>query len=216
MDGKHLLIAGLILTTVIFSSCRSKSHEPESVKLEDILPQAKRTYDFEEDSLKKPEVEKPDSVVLAVLTSFPEMEVIQTNEETVNSNNFFPDRLNYLTRSKAFFKSPNGIFRVNMWEFKDSLQTISAFFNWLDRFGPRNKSVRVGEEIALQKQGFYLLTDNSRIIYIESESKIDTERWTNLFDSEKKDTWNYRLIQQTGKKVKWIDLRVEQPVTAPE
>jgi hypothetical protein len=87
--------------------------------------------------------------------------------------------------------------------FKDSLKSKNAFFNWINCFDARCKSILPGEKKNLQKNGFLLLQNDTSIIYISSKSSNELLQWKKYYTSFDNIQWKYILSQSTNGKVKW-------------
>lgn len=117
----------------------------------------------------------------------------------------FTDRFNAKSNLKMYWKSANDSVNFFHWNFKDSLKTKTALFNWLDCFGKNCKTIRVGEKVNFQKRTMLLLVNEKNMVFIDSDKKIDHEKWIKLLEEQKfGENWKYIVIQPKKGKASWL------------
>lgn len=117
----------------------------------------------------------------------------------------FPDRFQAVSKEKwkANFGKDSLVFA--RWEFKDSIQTKNAFYNWLDCFGTKCKSVELNSEKRIQKQAFFILLTNKQLLFVESKKRLKFEDLHAFFSEQlKRETLLFWLQQETSGKVNWM------------
>ena len=191
---KYLLILSLELLAV---SCSSETKE-EVKDLNDILPTSERDYD------RKENVVLEDADTLEVYQNrFSELGVLDSispYEEDLFPDRFGPDRmekyrLNIEGESTVFVK----------WRFSDSARVSNALFNWMDCFGSNCKSIRVAEERNLQTKAFHVFANDSVLIYLESENRLETKNWEKHFDKVGYELeWDFIMEQAPRGRVRWF------------
>lgn len=124
--------------------------------------------------------------------------------EIINKT-FFPDRFGSLSSSKIKLLSQSDTISFLRWNFTDSLKTMNAFYNWIDNFGDKGKSIRIGEKRNFQKQPFIMFVGDTSITFIESNSNVSFNEWEEFcsIGGEEKD-WNYVIEQRVRSKARWF------------
>lgn len=191
---KYLLIFTLGLLTV---ACTS---EKEDIKdLSDILPESERDYD------QKDSIEVDDSDTLKTYQA--QFEIIGSLDSiSVYDEDLFPDRVGpeKIEKFQLYFEDEEVIFVK--WKFSDSARVSNALFNWSDCFGPKCKSIRIGEEKNLQRDAFQVFANDTVLFYVESSAQLDSRKWDNYFGQQGyKMDWNYRLEQSRSGRVRWFN-----------
>jgi hypothetical protein len=177
----------------------------EKIKdLNDILPNAERDYDQKDST----NVKNTDT-----------LEVYRARFETIGTvdsilpyeEDLFPDRVGPEGVEKFVLNIEGEETIFVKWRFSDSLRVTNALFNWLDCFGPSCKFIRVGEESNLQRNAFHVLANDTVLIYLESENKLDPELWDEYFEKQGYELdWNYRMEQTPRRKVQWFEYIEEE------
>ena len=121
----------------------------------------------------------------------------------------FSDRFGAKHTEKWYYKTEADSLVFFHWEFKDSLKTFNTFYNWIDCYGPKCKSVQVGMPAAFSKRATFFLVEGKHLYFVESDLKIDPEIYFAYFDGPQKktkkfNTWKYAVIQQPRKKAEWF------------
>lgn len=204
MKANYIYFSALIMLLFSFTSCQEGNNKAETVDLEEFLPKSKKEYNYEEDTLSKVEEHIPDSIELLIQSSINNVAFIQ--REKLSNKKHFPDRLDYTQRFYHELTIDSVLYELAIWEFEDSLHTVNAFYNWMDCFGGKCKSIRIGEEKWIYDGSFQLFVDDTKLIYIATDDKMNQKIWDDFFKPELKDTWNYHLYQPLKRKVRWIEL----------
>lgn len=190
---------------LILVSC--KTNEPEVVNLEDIAAQSK-------DGDKTPNSDSSAVKEVPAITQLDVEELLKNSISLNQSKNV--DTLLFLDRFSAksalkfnYFIENDSVFYAK-YNFKDSMKTKNAFFNWMNCFDARCKSIVPGENKNLQKTGFLLLQNDTSIIYISTGSQKELSNWKKHFTELKDVKWNYILNQRNSGKVTWETYSAEE------
>lgn len=198
---KYLLIFALGLFMVACSS-----NKEDVIDINDILPKAERDYD------KKDSVVNENSDSLKMYQD--RFEVLGALDSiSIYDEDLFPDRVGPKKTEKYRLTVNSEEIIFVKWRFSDSLRVSNALFNWSDCFGPKCKSIRIGEEKNLQRKAFQVLANDSVLIYLESATQLDTRKWDDYFDQQGYDLdWNYRLEQSRSGRVRWFNYLDEKKI----
>ena len=94
------------------------------------------------------------------------------------------------------------------WSYKDSVYTKNALYNWLDCFGTKCKSVRLGEAVSMQRKGMLLFMSDTSITYISSNQPLKKEDWLTYFESyAKRKDWRLVIEQKNSGKATWFAVK---------
>ena len=194
-----------MLGAVLFvtSACNGDVKETEAVDLEEFLPKSKKDYNYEQDTLKEVKEHIPDSIELLITSRLKTVNFI--TKENLRNNKHFPDRLDYTKKFYHELIIDSSLIELVIWEFEDSLHTVNAFYNWIDCFGSKCKSIRIGEEKWIYNGSFQLFVDDKKLIYVATNHKMDQKIWLDLFKPTLKDSWNYHIYQPFKRKVQWLE-----------
>jgi hypothetical protein len=122
----------------------------------------------------------------------------------------FPDRFGALTSQKFLVQQNDQEIAISTWDFKDSLKTKTAFYNWLDCFGLACKSIRVEEEVKLNAKHTAILVYAQKLVYLESNKALDLKKIILVPPSKKASKIPakplYIVFQPKGKKASWLKL----------
>ncbi|MGV3629997.1 MAG: hypothetical protein ACO1O6_02275 [Bacteroidota bacterium] len=125
----------------------------------------------------------------------------------------FSDRFGAKQTEKWYYKTEKDSLVFFHWEFKDSLKTLNTFYNWIDCYGPKCKSIQVGMPAVFSKRATLFLVEDKHLYFVESDLKIDSEKYLTYFDPPQKaksklpakvKKWKYVVIQQPRKKAEWF------------
>lgn len=117
----------------------------------------------------------------------------------------FPDRFMPKSKFKLNLETEHKNLFMGQWNYPDSIKTMNAFFNWLDCFGPECKSIKLGEEENMQKEGLLFFINDTSITYFSSNSKLDLERWQQYLEKQYGiNQWDLVVWQQPRKKAVWM------------
>jgi hypothetical protein len=127
--------------------------------------------------------------------------------EALDNSNHFLQRFNPTLSYNWQLKSADSALRLvhSSWEFKDSISTLNAIYNWFDiQF-----QVKWGQTFSLGNNHFLLFIGQKRVDLIESNKKLDFQPWWYFIQSfdNRKDKYATLLIQEKRKKTKWYQLQ---------
>ena len=121
------------------------------------------------------------------------------------SRNLLPDRFGPITKNKIQLVSNTDTINYLYWSYADSIKTMNAFYNWIDNYGEKEKSIHVGESTSFQTLPFIMFVGDTSITFIESNSNLlfsDWERYCS--NGEKLKDWNYSIEQRKQCLAKWF------------
>jgi hypothetical protein len=199
----------IVVSFISFFCVRCSDTSKEAthvVDLEEFLPKPKKEYNYEEDTISQVETVKPDSIELLIQTNISNVQFVR--EEKLRNKKHFPDRLDYTQRFCHELTIDSLLYELVIWEFEDSIYTINAFYNWMDCFGTKCRSIRIGEDKWINEGAFQLFVDDTKLIYVTTEEKMNQKLWDNLFQPVVKNNWNYHLYQPLNRKVKWLEEKI--------
>lgn len=194
MKNNYLFLLSLIL---LISAACDGNQKDEVIDMKDVTPQAKH----KEPVLKAEEKASyygfnrlvADSVGLKV------MEIDSVKEP------FFVDRFSPRSKTKLHLQLKEGQLLYCQWTFKDSLKTKNAFYNWIDCYGEKCKSIHFGQKVNFQKDNFRLFMNDTSITYVSSSLKLSTKDWQAYLKSVNGvEQWNLIIEQATRGKAKWM------------
>lgn len=119
------------------------------------------------------------------------------------TESIFPDRFGAKRAIKLSIQgSDTSTFRS--WIFADSFKTQSAYYNWMDAFGPQLNSIKIGEQKNLQPRSFLICVGDTQIVYLENERSVAYKKWLGYYQLLGKSDWKYIMYQPRQGKVKWF------------
>lgn len=178
-------------------SCKGKEKE-EVVDLKDIIPQSERYKNGPSDTLKKDTVDYGFDIWLAGKAGIPVME-LDIHEEPM-----FQDRFNARSVKKLNLQFKDGIAFFGQWTFKDSIRTMNAFYNWIDCYGEKCKSIRFLEETKFQTDAMLVFLNDTSITYISSALPLDENKWRKYLESYNGiKLWDLVIMQKKQRKAGW-------------
>ncbi len=195
MKNNYLYFFSIVL--LITAACGGKQKD-EVIDMKDITPHSTRNYD----STKTENVETSDygfnrevadSIGLAI------MEIDSVEDP------FFVDRFSPRSQIKLYLQLKEDNILFCQWSFKDSVKTKNAFYNWIDCFGEKCKSIHFGQNVNFQKDNFRLFMNDTSITYISSALKLSTKDWQAYLKSVSGvEEWKLIIEQSTRGKAKWM------------
>ena len=190
----------VIFLALLFFSVSCEEKKEDVIDFTDVMQESER---YKENDETVPEINlEEDSTFL-----FQEIFVdngIPVNQLSIITQRMFPERFGILSSNKFELIQENDTSRYFNWSFKDSVQTMNAFYNWMDHFGEKGKSIRVGEEKGLQVNPLIIFVGDTNLIFIEAKSKINEKEWEEFFENLGYKKWHYFLKQRKYGKVKWF------------
>lgn len=176
---------------IVIVACSTKKEDVTD--LSTIIPQSKRDYSDTADANLN-----LDSTI-QIKNQFVN-NGISVDSLTLIETKLFPDRMSPLNAEKYLIHDKENTYEYHQWIFKDSSQTINAFYNWIDVF----KVERIGDEVNFQKEPMYMLVGDSALIYI-SGNNLKVDIWLDYYKSIGFDeNWNYLIEQKLGARARWF------------
>lgn len=195
----------IFFSSILFS-CDNKQEEA-IVNLSDITPTSNKYKEGE----KKDTLEKEISYVSTLPFTYKNIiDSLKLNYEIVQQLDtiLFLDRFEVKSSHKFYWKNVNDSIVFLDWEFKDSVKTATAFYNWLDCFGKNCKTIKVGEKVNFQKRNMLFFVNENHLIMIDADKKIDQEKWIKLLkDQNFGNNWKYIISQPRKGKAIWSNLK---------
>ncbi len=116
----------------------------------------------------------------------------------------FPDRFGPSKLEKWYLLNQKDSLVALHYEFKDSLRTKNAFFNWIDCYGPKCISYQVGSQFKKQSRNSLFLVGANDLVYMESKFAISSQKMIELLNEKKEDrNWIY-IVEIPGRsKTRW-------------
>jgi hypothetical protein len=194
MKKNYLFLVSLVL--LITAACGGKQKD-EVIDMNDITPQAKH-----KDPIVKAEDKASDygfNRTVADSIGLKVMEIDSVEEP------FFVDRFSPRSQTKLYLQLKEGQLLYCQWSFKDSVKTKNAFYNWIDCYGEKCKSIHFGQNVNFQKDNFRLFMNDTSITYISSPLKLSTKDWQAYLKSVSGvEEWKLIIEQSTRGKAKWM------------
>ncbi len=205
---RYIFFTFLSFTLVL--SCSEKKKE-DVVNLSDLIPSSKR---YKEGGLIKEKEVKSISFMDSVPNSYKCIfDSLNLSHDSIHPLDLklFADRFESKSKFKFFWKIGTDSISFMDWTFKDSLKTTTAFYNLLDCFGPKCKTIEIGQKINFQKRSFLLLVNDKHMVIVDSDKKIDQLVWLKLLkDQGFGENWKYIVIQPKKGKASWVSLKNEE------
>lgn len=185
----------IILLGLLLFSCQQK--EKKVIDIHSILPQSERNYDT--DSINE-ELIDSNTQIIAYFSE----NGIMTDDVTELKNRLLPNRFGPESTSQYQIVVENDTVNYYKWSFSDSTRVMNAFFNWIDCFGEKCKSFKIGDEKRFQPNALQIYVSDTTLIYIDG-AVINNENWNEfhtLLGYEK--NWNYYIEQRAKGKARWF------------
>lgn len=190
----------LFLSILILFGC-SDSTEDILLSEQDLVPNS--TYEIKNpDSSSVINKAENSGQVLSYFEQFHDsIHITRISEEP----NYLPNRLSFLKKEHFYANYHQSHTEISIWEFKDSLTTANALFNWLDCFGNECYEIGVGDEIKFSKNSIFIMMSNCHLIYLMDSSDIDFKFWEQqLLIALNLKNSNLQLRQKAGQTTNWI------------
>jgi hypothetical protein len=121
-----------------------------------------------------------------------------------------PDRFGAKFVQKMYWKTEKDSLCLMDWEFKDSIKTATAFYNWLDCFGNSCKTIKIGDNVKIHPRNILILVNENHLFSIDSNLKIDQEKWLKMLkDQSIGENWKFIVSQPKRGKATWMSLKDE-------
>jgi hypothetical protein len=200
---KLFTISFIASVLMLVMSC--SDGEKETLSLEDIS-QTSDKFDHIDDSKEMVEIkdEKPKKGYF--LTAFDS--IYKDASWFVLDSLLFPDRFGPSKMEKWYLLNQKDSIVALHYEFKDSLRTKNAFFNWLDCYGPKCASYQIGAQFKKQNRNSLFLIGENQLVYMESKFPIAIEKLVAILNKEKEDqNWIYVVEIPGRKKTRWSTIK---------
>lgn len=185
------------LIGLFFVACRQKEKET-ILDMKDISPQAEGDYtQNKKDTIK--------TVDYGFNTKIADEIGVQVMEMDLLEESMFPDRFEPTAVKKLMLQLKEDQILYCQWTYKDSIKTMNAFYNWIDCFGEKCKSIKFGQSVNFQKDNFILLINDTSLTYISSQIKLKSEDWLRYFELKNEIVdWKILIHQGTRAKANWF------------
>jgi len=191
---KKAVFAGIIF---LLAACGEKKKEVLR-DMKDLTPKSERDYTQQRN-------EKLDTIDFGFNSGVANELGLNLSGIKFNKAPIFPDRFLPKSTKKLILMQEVDSTLFCQWSFKDSTQTKNAFYNWLDCFGEKCKSIKFGETINFQKDNFVILVNDTSLMYITSVKKIQQDDWLQFFEkTEEIKNWKTVIYQSSRSKATWF------------
>ncbi|ASS48262.1 MAG: hypothetical protein A3D31_19105 [Candidatus Fluviicola riflensis] len=202
------LVSGLLLVLI---ACTEQP--AETVNYDELAPGSGKYNDKQSDKPIDSSIvnERPESSLFLAIVDTMMLESRWVKWDTL----LFPDRFGPNAQEKWMTIGTKDSLVLLRYQFKDSLRTKNAFFNWIDCFGPKCKSYTVGANIRIPKRAALWLVGSKELVIIEGNKAIDEKLIREILSKDpKKENWLYLVnIPKSGKTTwKRIDKGEEKPI----
>lgn len=196
------LIPFIILNLLFTLSACSESEAVEVVDIEELLPQSEREYEYTEE-IEEEEIAEELSTLQKQLSAKRSDIHFDTNQPFyTEKTTLFPNRLSFEEKNEVFFTIDSISYQYITWTYPDSAKTINAFYNWIDCFGNRCKSIRLHEEKNLSLHAFIIWVKDSSLSYLASDYSLPYNEWKeSLFEEDEE--FLFILQQNPRQRVNW-------------
>jgi hypothetical protein len=176
-------------------SCGEKNKD-EVLDMSDITPSSERNYDTV--------AAKIDTIDYGFNSAVANELGLNLSGIHFYEDPLFPDRFNPRTTKKLVLMQEMDSTFYCQWSYRDSVATKNAFYNWIDCFGERCKSIKMYERANLQKENFVLFMSDTAIIYISSSKQLKYADWQTYFEKTYKiEDWKLIMHQGVRGKTNW-------------
>lgn len=195
MKNNYLFFFSIVL--LIAAACGGNQKD-EVIDMKDITPHSNRNYDTTE-------TEKVETIDYNFDRRVADSIGLQVMEIDSVTEPFFVDRFSPRSQTKLYLQMKEGQLLYCQWSFKDSVKTKNAFYNWIDCFGEKCKSIHFGQNVNFQKDNFRLFMNDTSITYISSALRLSTKDWQAYLKSVSgAEEWKLIIEQSTRGKAKWM------------
>lgn len=205
---KHIFLA---MFSVLLLACNSQQKKEDLIDF-NTLSKASDYTENQKETIVSTDVNWYDSLIPYNKLLFDSLKIADV-KITLLDTTLFPDRFGALQTQKFNLENEDNLISFYTWDFKDSLKTKTAFYNWLDCFGLSCKSIRLNEEVKLNSTNTCILVYPTKLIYSESKKPLNLEKI--LISPETKKNQKeiqkplYIVFQAKGKKAKWLKVDAE-------
>jgi hypothetical protein len=116
----------------------------------------------------------------------------------------YPDRFGALKAEKWYLKTAKDSLVFMRWDFKNNVMSKNTFYNWLDCYGAKCKSITIGSKVSFSKRATCFFLVDKTLFFIESAQKMDGERWTAVLSNIRENKkFDFFMLQQPRGKGVW-------------
>jgi len=130
---------------------------------------------------------------------------LDTSKVFILRNKCLPDRFNPVKCEKWSYGSKKDTTLYYHWKFKDTTASFNAFYNWIEHFGYKNQSLKMGHSVLYKGLPFVLLVQDKSIVFLEF---TNTPKLENLLDDLTTlgygRSWKYILSSDKSRKIRWM------------
>lgn len=184
------------LTCLILTGCNNPE-EIKEVSMEDFIPQSKRDYTFEQDSLSAVEVVNTlsDETFRLLIN-----EIVDGDWREVERG-FYLDRFGAKSSVKIENSESYGVWYI--YQFSDSLKTRNALYNWLDCFTSSCLSIQLNQS-AVVRENFGQVWGNDTLLLVCLHDSLGIPTPKRLaITSYLEDDLNIHFYWKKNQKIQW-------------
>jgi hypothetical protein len=191
----------------------SCNHNEETVSFDELAPNAERDYNrpSEDAGIDSAIYRRPEaSEFLRIVDTISKEARWQQWDTTL-----FADRFGPLKTEKWIVLTPSDSLSLVHYQFRDSLKTKNAFFNYLDCFGAKCRHFTVGDNVKVPRRNALILVGAKSFVIVEGNARIDeTAIRSTYIKKPEEESWIYLVNIPKAGKTTWkrIDKGVETPV----
>lgn len=206
MKISGLFFSVLILCLNLLNAC---SEKPKQMKnLDDIRPKSEGKERIKETKESK-------DTLLPYLTSYTQDSVLLEIESiSPIEHSHFINRFQPVKKTAFLLQQKDSTENIEhfAWEFKDSVATKNAFYNWLDI----EKSSKILSSKSLSKLFFTTLITEKHIDFFYSNKKMDVPKLMRYVKFNRNtETYKYIIIQKRNSKALWYQFADEKLTLIP-
>jgi hypothetical protein len=206
MKISGLFFSVLILCLNLLNAC---SEKPKQMKnLDDIRPKSEGKERIKETKESK-------DTLLPYLTSYTQDSVLLEIESiSPIEHSHFINRFQPVKKTAFLLQQKDSTENIEhfAWEFKDSVATKNAFYNWLDI----EKSSKILSSKSLSKLFFTTLITEKHIDFFYSNKKMDVPKLMRYVKFNRNtETYKYIIIQKRNSKALWYQFTDEKLTLIP-
>lgn len=206
MKISGLFFSVLILCLNLLNAC---SEKPKQMKnLDDVRPKSEGKERIKETKESK-------DTLLPYLTSYTQDSVLLEIESiSPIEHSHFINRFQPVKKTAFLLQQKDSTENIEhfAWEFKDSIATKNAFYNWLDI----EKSSKILSSKSLSKLFFTTLITEKHIDFFYSNKKMDVPKLMRYVKFNRNtETYKYIIIQKRNSKALWYQFADEKLTLIP-
>jgi hypothetical protein len=197
--NKCLIDAAFLLgLSFLFFACKGQKSTNEPKNIETLIPQSKRE--------KASKSKNSDTVNVTNGNPFEEVfnHFAQGKAYTIFQHSFYIDRFGPKNSQKIIFTNDSTTATLSCWSFSDSLKTLNAFYNWLDCFGNKCRSIKIGDRIRITENSGEIWLKDTLLIYWKSENSEINSVQENAINGYIGDSILYQLKWKKNHYTQWI------------